>query len=75
MSNIPRVKRVEFTIASIGCKGNPSLIPSAALSKSSTVGPSKGISIYYPKGSVHSSYSKTQFAKDSLWLSFLNEYA
>jgi hypothetical protein len=53
------------------------LINNAVLSNvsGSKMSKAKGISIYYPKGSAHSSYSKTQFAKDSLWLSFLNEYA
>lgn len=34
----------------------------------------KGLSIYYPqKGGIDTSYPKTEFAKDSLWLAFLYE--
>jgi len=35
----------------------------------------KGISIYYPTtGAIHESYPLTQFALDTTWLNFLNEY-
>jgi hypothetical protein len=33
----------------------------------------KGLSIYFPKSSIYSSYAKTKFAQDSLWLDFLVE--
>ncbi len=33
-----------------------------------------GISIYYPLGSVHSSYPRTQFAKTTQWVGFIKEY-
>jgi hypothetical protein len=34
----------------------------------------KGISIYYPLGSVYSSYPSTTFAQTSQWLKFITEY-
>lgn len=34
----------------------------------------QGISIYYPLGSVHSSYPRTQFAKTTRWVGFIREY-
>ena len=39
----------------------------------SQAGAAKGLSIYFPKKSIHSSYAKTKFAQDSLWLDFLVE--
>ena len=36
----------------------------------------RGISIYYPTtGTIHESYPLTQFAQDTTWISFLNEYS
>jgi hypothetical protein len=34
----------------------------------------QGISIYYPLGSVHNSYPRTQFAKTTHWVAFIKEY-
>ncbi len=34
----------------------------------------KGISIYYPKRYINSSYLKTAFAQNTLWLSFIKKY-
>ena len=34
----------------------------------------KGISVYYPKGSIHSSYKDTLFAQKTTWDSFIQEY-
>lgn len=34
----------------------------------------KGLSIYYPKGAIHSSYPLTTFAKTTKWLEFIKEY-
>ncbi len=33
----------------------------------------KGLSIYFPKNRIHSSYTKTKFAQDGLWLQFLSQ--
>ncbi|MBX9830569.1 hypothetical protein K2X40_01305 [Candidatus Babeliales bacterium] len=35
---------------------------------------SKGLTIYYPKKAIHDSYQSTQFALDTLWLSFIKEH-
>jgi hypothetical protein len=37
------------------------------------LGRAKGLSIYYPTSGIDASYVKTDFAKESLWLCFLNE--
>lgn len=34
----------------------------------------RGISIYYPRYGVHSSYAKTRFAQENLWMRHLKEY-
>jgi hypothetical protein len=34
----------------------------------------QGISIYYPRGSVHKSYPLTLFAKSTPWIAFIKEY-
>jgi hypothetical protein len=34
----------------------------------------KGISIYYPRGTVHSSYRNTKFAQSTSWISFVQTY-
>ncbi|MBY0353030.1 hypothetical protein K2W90_01540 [Candidatus Babeliales bacterium] len=35
---------------------------------------SKGLTLYYPKKSIHNSYENTRFALDTLWLSFIKEH-